>query len=183
VSTDDHGLAQERVRQAREALLTCTRVVSQSSHSVSADFSSSSGECCGLAPWQVRRLRTHIETNLESPLSCDVLASRVGLSVSYFARAFKRSFGCSPHRFLMRRRVERAQYLMLKSGAPLAQISIECGLSDQAHLSRVFRRFTGESPASWRRARLGEPYRGLYPTVPGYGGAGIEVCNEISKLR
>jgi AraC family transcriptional regulator len=153
----DRGLAQERVRQAREALLTYARVVSQSHHGVSADFGSSAGDCCGLAPWQVRRLRTHIETNLDRPLPCEVLARSVGLSVSYFARAFKRSFGCSPHRFLMRSRVERAQYLMLRSGATLAQISLECGLSDQAHLSRVFRQFTGETPAKWRRFRVGEP--------------------------
>lgn len=159
----DRGLAQERVLQAREALLAYARVVSQSPHGVSADFGSSSGDCCGLAPWQVRKLRTHIETHLDRPLSCEVLASSVGLSVSYFARSFKRSFGCSPHRFLMRSRVERAQHLMLGSGAPLAQISLECGLSDQSHLSRIFRRFTGESPASWRRARVGEPEAGVSP--------------------
>jgi AraC family transcriptional regulator len=82
------------------------------------------------------------------------LARLVRLSVSHFARAFKYTFGYSPHAFLMRRRMERAQGLMLKSSVPLAQIALECGLSDQAHLSRLFLQFTGESPASWRRARV-----------------------------
>jgi AraC family transcriptional regulator len=179
----DRGLSQERLRQARETLLTYTRLVSRSPHRMAADLRAPSGNCGGLALWQIRSLRTHIEANLDRPLSCEALACSVGLSASHFSRAFKRSFGWPPHRFLMQSRVERAQHLMLKSGAPLAQISVECGLSDQAHLSRIFRRFTGESPASWRRARIGEPEGGLYPVVPGYRGAGIEVCNKISKLR
>jgi AraC family transcriptional regulator len=159
--SSDRGLSQERLRQARETLLTYTHLVSQSPHGVAADSKFPSGNCGGLALWQIRSLRTHIEANLDRPLSCEVLACSVGLSASHFSRAFKRSFGWPPHRFLMQSRVERAQHLMLKSGAPLAQISVECGLSHQAHLSRIFRRFTGESPASWRRARLGEPEGGV----------------------
>jgi transcriptional regulator GlxA family with amidase domain len=56
----------------------------------------------------------------------------------------------------MRRRMERAQGLMLTSNASLAHIALECGFADQAHLSRLFLQFTGESPASWRRARASE---------------------------
>jgi len=107
----------------------------------------------GLAPWQVRTLTTHIEANLDAPLSCEALAQLTNLSVWHFARAFKCTFGYSPHVFLLRRRVERAQGLMLKTNTPLAQIAIECGFADQAHLSRLFLQFTGERPASWRRAR------------------------------
>jgi len=107
----------------------------------------------GLAPWQVRSVTTYIDANLNASLSCEVLARLTNLSVSYFSRAFKCTFGCSPHVFLMRRRMERAQGLMLKTNAPLAHIALECGFADQAHLSRRFLEFTGESPASWRRAR------------------------------
>jgi AraC-like DNA-binding protein len=107
----------------------------------------------GLAPWQVRSVTTYIDANLNASLSCEVLARLTKLSVSYFARAFKSTFGCAPHVFLMRRRMERAQGLMLKTNAPLAHIALECGFADQAHLSRRFQQFTGESPSSWRRAR------------------------------
>ena len=66
--------------------------------------------CCGgLAPWQVRRLKTHMEENLGDTIYCEDLARLVRLSVSHFMRAFKESFGCAPHAFLIRRRVERAQ--------------------------------------------------------------------------
>ena len=107
----------------------------------------------GLAPWQKRRLAAHIDANLDSELRVDQLARLVRLSPSHFVRTFACSFGDSPHRFIVRRRVERAQSLMLTTSAPLHQIALECGLADQAHLSRIFQRFVGESPGSWRRAR------------------------------
>ena len=79
----------------------------------------------------------------------------VRLSSSYFSRAFKVSFGCSPHSYILRRRIERAKFLMQGGDEPLAQVALECGLSDQAHLSRIFRRYVGCTPSRWRRtARL-----------------------------
>jgi AraC family transcriptional regulator len=107
----------------------------------------------GLAAWQVRRVSAHIEMHLAEKVLCDELAHIVRLSVSHFIRAFKESLGESPHMYITRRRVERAQGMMLSSTAPLGQIALDCGLADQAHLSRLFKRIVGESPAAWRRAR------------------------------
>jgi len=107
----------------------------------------------GLAAWQVRRVTTHIEMHLAEKMLCDELARLVRLSVSHFIRAFKESLGHSPHMYITRRRIERAQGMMLSSTAPLGQIALDCGLADQAHLSRLFKRIVGESPATWRRAR------------------------------
>lgn len=108
----------------------------------------------GLAPWQVRRLSTHIENHLAESVQCDELAVLVNLSLSHFMRAFRESFGCPPHAYLMRRRMECAQGLMLTTNTPLGQIALECGLADQSHLSRLFHKFVGETPAAWRRARV-----------------------------
>jgi AraC-like DNA-binding protein len=49
--------------------------------------------------------------------------------------------------------MERAQGLMLSTDKPLSEIAAECGLADQPHFTRLFRRVVGESPAAWRRAR------------------------------
>jgi transcriptional regulator GlxA family with amidase domain len=111
----------------------------------------------GLAPWQVRKILTYIEAHLGAPIATAELANLVRLSPCYFSRAFRRSFNDSPHAYLMRRRVERAQGLMLTTTAPLAQIAVSCGLADQAHFTRLFRRFAGESPRAWRRARATAP--------------------------
>jgi AraC family transcriptional regulator len=107
----------------------------------------------GLALWQIRRVTTHIETNIDTTIRTKDLAGLVGLSRFYFCRAFKDSFGDSPHRYVMRRRVERAQGLMLTTGASLGEIAADCGLADQAHLNKLFDKFVGESPGAWRRAR------------------------------
>lgn len=109
----------------------------------------------GLAPWQVNRVRKHIEENLSEPISLDELAQLVRLSTSYFSAAFKVSFEMSPHNYILSRRVEHAKYRMANSNASLSEIALDCGLSDQAHLSRIFRRATGTTPSAWRRFSVG----------------------------
>jgi AraC family transcriptional regulator len=113
--------------------------------------------CGGLSPWQVRRIAERIEKQLESPLKTSQLAGLVDLSTGYFCHAFKKSFGQSPHAYITRKRVERAQDLMLATDEPLSQIAVACGLADQSHLSRLFRRVVGQNPNSWRRARKARP--------------------------
>jgi AraC-like DNA-binding protein len=110
----------------------------------------------GLAPWQARRVAAHVDENLGYSITIDQLAAIAGLSSSYFCRAFKDSFGDPPHAYIMRRRVERAQTLMLQTREPLSQIALACGLSDQAHLCNLFRRLVGQSPSQWRRSRWQE---------------------------
>jgi AraC family transcriptional regulator len=107
----------------------------------------------GLAPWQIRRVLTHIDTKLDTPIRNKELAAIARLSEFHFNVAFRNSVGHPPHEYIIRRRVERAQGLMLSTNKPLSQIAAECGLADQAHLTRLFRRVVGESPAAWRRAR------------------------------
>jgi len=108
----------------------------------------------GLAPWQVHKVASYIETNLGSPIRTESLASVARLSRSHFSRAFRNSFGDSPIEYIIRRRIERAQELMLSTNASLSQIAHDCGFADQAYLCRLFRRFVGESPGTWRRTRV-----------------------------
>jgi AraC family transcriptional regulator len=119
----------------------------------------------GLAPWQVRKVTAHIESNLDRSLRSCELAELVRLSPAHFSRTFRNSFGCSPLDYVMRRRMEHAQGLMLSTDIPLAQIALDCGLCDQAHFSRLFRRVVGESPRIWRRARVGAGGEDATPVV------------------
>jgi transcriptional regulator GlxA family with amidase domain len=111
----------------------------------------------GLSPWQVRKVASHVDANLDRSIKNDELASLVRLNASHFGRAFRNSFGEPPHEYVIRRRVERAQGLMLSTDASLSDIALDCGLADQSHLTRLFRRIVGESPRAWRRARLTAP--------------------------
>jgi AraC family transcriptional regulator len=107
-----------------------------------------------LTAWQQRRVLEHIESSLSTSLRNRELAALVGFSEFHFNVAFRNTLGISPHEFPMRRRIERAQHFMLSSRMPLCEIAAECGLADQAHLSRLFRKFIGETPAAWRKSRF-----------------------------
>jgi len=112
----------------------------------------------GLAPWQMRAVRNHIEDRLGGPVRVGDLAKLVSLSASYFSRAFKDSFGELPHAYIVRMRIQRAQTLMLTTSSSLSQIAYACGLVDQAHLCRCFRQATGTTPGIWRhRHAVGRP--------------------------
>ena len=103
----------------------------------------------GLAPWQKRRMMELIDSNLDGELRLSYLAEECGLSVSYFSRSFKRSFGVPVHRYLIARRVDRAKFLLKSSSAPLSCIALDSGFSDQAAFSRAFRAVVGTSPKRW----------------------------------
>jgi AraC-like DNA-binding protein len=108
----------------------------------------------GLAPWQKRKVDRYLREHLDRPLRLNEVAEQVTLSVSYFCRAFKESFGTTPHMHMIRLRLELAQHLMLTTDDPLSQIALACGLADQAHLSKLFRNVMGETPSAWRRRNL-----------------------------
>ncbi len=107
----------------------------------------------GLTPRQLRQALDHMEAYLAGDPTTADLAKACGLSSSHFARAFTQSVGMPPHRWLMRRRIERAKELLLADILEIAQIALVCGFTDQSHLNKVFTRFEGYSPGRWRRLR------------------------------
>jgi AraC-like DNA-binding protein len=102
----------------------------------------------GLSPGV--RVREYIEAHLENNVSLEVLAGVAGLSISYFARAFKESEGVAPHDYLMRRRVHRALELLVRTDLPLSAIASASGFSDQSHFARRFRQHFGVAPSRYR---------------------------------
>ena len=105
------------------------------------------------AAWQARRLAAHVDANLGAKIYIKDLAAFLDVSFSHFCSAFKRTFGMPAHVWIARRRIEFAQGLMLTTSAPLSEIALSCGMSDQSHFTRSFRRIVGETPHLWRQAR------------------------------
>ena len=132
----------------------------------------------GLASWQIKRLNRHLDEHIDQPIRVQDLGRLIGLSSNYLNRAFKRSFGETPHSHITRRRVERAAHLLLTSDIALAEIALACGFSDQAHLCRLFRQHFGATPAMWRRERRGRP-RGARSVQARRGTAAIETTRAI----
>jgi AraC family transcriptional regulator len=106
----------------------------------------------GPASWQVRNVKAHIEANLDADICIADLAKLARLSRCHFSRMFRRSFDCSPHAYVLRRRVVRAQRMMLETSESLVGIANICGFCDQPHFTRQFNKFVGVSPGAWRRA-------------------------------
>lgn len=127
-----------------------------------------------LVSWQTRRITTHIEAHLTERIRTEDLAALLNLSSSHFSRAFKCTFGVSVHGYLVRRRIELAQALMLTTCKPLSEIALSCGMSDQSHFTRAFGRIVGETPHAWRRVRRGEIVErwGETDRSEGQGGSG-----------
>jgi AraC family transcriptional regulator len=106
----------------------------------------------GLAPWQVRRAKEIFCAKLDGSVSLKEVARECGLSVSYFSRAFRRSVGVPPHSWLLQHRIEVAKEKLRDRQLSVSQVALACGFADQSHLTRVFSRMLGLSPAAWRRA-------------------------------
>jgi AraC-like DNA-binding protein len=107
-----------------------------------------------LAPWQAKKLRLHIETNLAQRLDIETLAAVLNISPGHLCHAFKRTLGTTVHNYVVLKRLEQARHLMLNTTIGLSSIALSCGMSDQSHLTRWFRRVCGETPAAFRRARF-----------------------------
>ena len=104
----------------------------------------------GLPPRVVRRLREHIDSNIDQRISVEALAKLANLSICYFVRAFKQSVGVTPHDYLIRRRVERTMELLSGTDMPLSEIALAAGFADQSHCARRFRQHVGMSPRDYR---------------------------------
>jgi len=106
----------------------------------------------GLAPWQGKRAAEMMRERLHGKIRLSDMARECGLSVSHFTRAFRNSFGKSPYRWLLERRIDCAKALLMTGDLPIADIAIRSGFSDQAAFARAFGRIVGDSPGRWRRA-------------------------------
>ena len=145
----DRDRAKVCVQQAAELL----RVSSDGEGYQVNEFSSQGG----LAPWQAKRVVAYIESNIGLSFHVADLASIAQLSISHFSRAFRRSFGQPPVAYVRARRIRHAQAIMQNTQEPLSRVALDCGMCDQAHFTRVFRKIVGISPRLWRRQFQSRP--------------------------
>ncbi len=107
----------------------------------------------GLTRHQIKRVMDFTLAHLDQDLSLEALAQQIGFSAYHFARLFRQATGESPHQFVLRQRIERAQRLLAETDVPLAHVALECGFANQSHLSLVFKRHLGLTPRAYRQQR------------------------------
>ncbi|MGY1885159.1 helix-turn-helix domain-containing protein [Blastococcus sp. SYSU DS0753] len=105
------------------------------------------------------RARDAMDRDYAEPLDVPTLARLAHVSPAHFIRTFRAAFGETPHRYLQRRRVERAMFLLRATDRSVTEICMDVGCSSLGTFSRVFRDIVGESPSAHRR-------RGPLPPVP-----------------
>ncbi len=103
---------------------------------------------------RLQKLIIYIDDHIAEALSRERLATVAGVSPSQLTRIFKAHFGLGPHAYIRERRLVLAQAGLRQTQNPLAALALDCGFSDQSHLTRAFRHVIGVSPARWRSDQM-----------------------------
>lgn len=104
-----------------------------------------------LTQQQIRSLNDYIESHLGAVIRTHHLSGVVNLSRFHFCRVFRLSVGASPQEYLLQLRLQRAKLLLKDSSSSVCEIASICGFADQSHLTRMFRKRIGATPARWRK--------------------------------
>ena len=104
----------------------------------------------GLSRRALRDTVDYVGDNPEKDLTLAEMAGVTHMSPYHFSRLFKESTGLTPHRYVIERRVQRAEELLGSSALPIAEIALLCGFANQSHLNRHFKRLLGVSPKALR---------------------------------
>ena len=105
------------------------------------------------------RARDAMDGSYAQPLDIRALARIAHVSEAHFIRTFRATFGETPHRYLQRRRVERAMFLLVQTDRSVTEICFDVGFASLGTFSRTFRAIVGESPTAYRG-------QGITPTSP-----------------
>ena len=103
-----------------------------------------------LKDFYIQEAVNYIEQNYQRNLTVEEVADACRLNRSYFSKLFKDNVGCPPQEFLIRVRLAKAAELMCSSNAPISEIAVRCGYSNQFHFSRAFKKHYGVPPQKWR---------------------------------
>jgi AraC-like DNA-binding protein len=106
----------------------------------------------GLAPHALRRALSYVDDTLDGRLTWEDIAAALDMNHFTLGRAFRASTGMTLHQYVTERRVHRARQLLAQGALSIADVALEVGFSCQSHLTTQFRRYTGTTPAAFRRA-------------------------------
>jgi len=108
-----------------------------------------------LPDWKLKRVLDFIEENIVHDVGLEEVSAIVGMTPHYLCRAFRKSVGVPPYRYLLARRIERSKKLLAATEKSVVEIALDVGFSSHAHFGSTFRRATGCTPSEYRnRSRL-----------------------------
>jgi len=101
--------------------------------------------------YRIHHVMNAILQRPEAEHSLEQMAAEAGVTPTHFCRIFKRATGISPHQYVMKARLNRAQQMLEQSAASMSEIADALGFTSQSHFTRAFRQFVGETPSDFRR--------------------------------
>ena len=107
-----------------------------------------------LSERQLELAKDYMTANYQRAVRLSELAELTGMSETQFSHAFKASTGVPPYKWHQEIRIQKAQEMLLAQDHSLAQVAELAGFADQAHLTRMFKRVTGVTPALWASQRV-----------------------------
>ena len=107
----------------------------------------------GFSAHRVHQVMNLIKQHPEDEHPLERMAAEAGVTPTHFIRIFKKASGVTPHQYVMRAKLDRAQQLLADTGLNLAQIAEAVGFASQSHFARAFRQFTNQTPGDFRRRR------------------------------
>ena len=107
-----------------------------------------------IADQRIVRAAEYIKTNIGMSISVDHLAELASMSKDHFIRCFRKETGETPITYAIRRRVERAETLLVTTSLPIKSIAAQLGFDDSSYFYRIFKKYVGTSPLNYRENRF-----------------------------
>jgi AraC-like DNA-binding protein len=109
------------------------------------------------------RARDYMDRHYAEPLDLDEIAARAHASKAHFVRAFRATFGETPHQYLLTRRLERAKHLLHTTQMPVTEVCLEVGLQSLGSFCSSFKRVIGVTPTQYRATAQAADLRARVP--------------------
>ncbi|MEL6275847.1 MAG: AraC family transcriptional regulator, partial [Bacteroidota bacterium] len=110
-------------------------------------------EMPNIAPKRINQVVAYIQDNLDQKLTLPVLAEQTGWNMYHFARLFKKYLDTTPHQYVLKVRMDRAQTMLANSSDSILQIAQQLGYDSHSHFTQAFRKTTGITPNAFRRKK------------------------------
>lgn len=106
----------------------------------------------GLSPYACRQIEAYLQENFRGPVSVPDMAAMLGISAGHFATCFRESFGQTPHRYLLKLRLDEAERCLRETDMPISEIAARLNFSSQSHLTTALRKYRRLTPGKIRQA-------------------------------
>lgn len=102
---------------------------------------------------RIKKVLRFIDDSLSEELNNEQLSKLINVSESILLKSFKKTVGASPMQYVIKKRIDRARYLIITTDKKISTIASECGFNDMSYFAKQFKRIVGTSPKEYKKER------------------------------